>query len=36
MVLYIVIERVLLKRFHLNGNVVGFGPQTPKLQLHGK
>ena len=32
MVLYI----VLLKRFHLNGNVVAFGPQAPKLQLHAK
>lgn len=30
------IERILLKRFHLNGNVVGFGPQTPKLELHAK
>ena len=24
---------VLLKRFHLNGHIVRFGPQTYKLQL---
>ena len=26
----------LLKRFHLNGNTVGFYPQTRKLELHFK
>ena len=24
----------LLKRFHLNGNTIGFHPQTQKLELH--
>ena len=28
--------KVLLKRFHLNGNTVGFHPQTQKLELHTK
>ena len=28
--------KVLLKRFHLNGNTIGFHPQTQKLQLHTK
>ena len=28
--------KVLLKRFHLNGNTIGFHPQTPKLELHTK
>ena len=26
--------KVLLKRFHLNGNIIGFNPQNSKLQLH--
>ena len=26
--------KVLLKRFHLNGNTIGFDPQTQKLELH--
>ena len=26
----------LLKRFHLNGNTIGFYPQTQKLELHTK
>ena len=26
----------LLKRFHLNGNTIGFHPQTQKLELHTK
>ena len=25
---------VLLKRFHLNGNTIGFHPQTQKIELH--
>ena len=25
--------KVLLKRFHLNGKTIGFGPQTQKLEL---
>ena len=28
--------KVLLKRFHLNGNTTGFHPQTQKLELHTK
>ena len=28
--------KVLLKRFHLNGNTIGFHPQTQKLDLHAK
>ena len=28
--------RVLLKRFHLNGNTIGVHPQTQKLELHTK
>ena len=28
--------RVLLKRFHLNGNTLGFHPQIQKLELHTK
>ena len=28
--------KVLLKRFHLNGNTIGFHPQTQKLELHTK
>ena len=24
---------VLLKRFHLNGNIIGFHPQTQRLEL---
>ena len=28
--------KVLLKRFHLNGHTVKFGPQTQKLELHTK
>ena len=28
--------KVLLKRFHLNGNTAGFCPQTQKLELHTK
>jgi len=28
--------KVLLKSFHLNGNTVGFHPQTQKLELHTK
>ena len=28
--------KVLLKRFHLNGNIIGFQPQTQKLELHAK
>ena len=27
-------EKVLLKRFHLNGHTIGFRPQTQKLELH--
>ena len=26
--------KVLLKRFHLNGHIIGFGSQTQKLELH--
>ena len=28
--------KVLLKRFHLNGNNIGFHSQTQKLELHTK
>ena len=28
--------KVLLKRFHLNGNTIGFHPQTQKLELPTK
>ena len=28
--------KVLLKRFPLNGNTIGFHPQTQKLELHTK
>ena len=28
--------RVLLSSFHLNGNTIGFHPQTQKLELHTK
>ena len=28
--------KVPLKRFHLNGNTVGFHPQTQTLELHTK
>ena len=28
--------KVLLKRFHLNDNTIGFHPQTQKLELHTK
>ena len=28
--------KVLLKGFHLNGNTIGFHPQTHKLELHTK
>ena len=28
--------KVLLKRFYLNGNIIGFYPQTQKLELHTK
>ena len=28
--------KVLLKRFHLNGNTIGFHPQTQKLAVHTK
>jgi len=28
--------KVLLKRFHLNGNTTGFRPQTQELELHSK
>ena len=28
--------KVLLKRFHLNGNTIGFHPQTQMLELHNK
>ena len=28
--------KVLLKRIHLNGNTVGFHPQTQKLEGHTK
>ena len=28
--------KVLLKGFHLNGNTIGFDPQTQKLELHTK
>ena len=28
--------KVLLKRFHLNGNTIGFHPQNQKLELHSK
>ena len=28
--------KVLLKRFHLNGNTIGFHPQIQKLELHTK
>ena len=28
--------KVLLKRFHLNGNNIGFHPQTQKLEIHTK
>ena len=27
-------QKVLLKRFHLNGYTIGFHPQTQKLELH--
>ena len=27
---------VLLKMFHLNGNTIGFHPQTQKLEIHTK
>ena len=26
--------KVLLKRFHLNGNIIGFHPHTQKLEPH--
>ena len=28
--------KVLLKRFHLNGNIIGFQPEIQKLELHTK
>ena len=28
--------KVLLKGFYLNGNTIGFHPQTQKLELHTK
>ena len=28
--------KALLKRFHLNGDTIGFHPQTQKLELHTK
>ena len=28
--------KVRLKRFHLNGNIIGFHQQTQKLELHTK
>ena len=28
--------KVQLKRFHLNGNTIGFDPQTQTLELHTK
>ena len=28
--------KILLKRFRLNGNTIGFHPQTQKLELHTK
>ena len=28
--------KVLLKRFHMNGNTIGFHPQTQTLELHTK
>ena len=28
--------KVLLKRFHLNANTIGFQPQTQKLELRTK
>ena len=28
--------KVLLKRFHLNGHIIGFHPQTQKLELGTK
>ena len=28
--------KVLLKRFHLNGQTIGFHPQTQNLKLHAK
>ena len=28
--------KVQLKRFHLNGHIIGFHPQTQKLKLHTK
>ena len=28
--------KVLLKRFYLNGHIIGFYPQTQKLELHTK
>ena len=28
--------KALLNRFHLNGNTIGFHPQTQKLELHTK
>ena len=28
--------KVLLKRFHLNGNIIGFQLQIQKLELHAK
>ena len=28
--------KVLLKRFHLNGNTIGFHPQTQTVELHTK
>ena len=28
--------KVLLKRFHLNGNIAGFQPQTQELELPTK
>ena len=31
-----VLLKVLLKRFHLNGDAIGFHPQTQMLELHTK
>ena len=28
--------KVLLKKFYLNGNTIGFRPQTQELDLHTK
>ena len=28
--------KVLLKRFYLNGNTIGFHPQTQKLEMHNR